>query len=204
MTIETYKFVCKCGEARIPSLVLMLKESTLMVPPGPPRGRSQKLRNDRAGLCVDDPDLFYAMCQNCLFTCNHRSPGRPKKYTDEERLWIRRNAPRIWRDNKLKELVQSYGSGGQWPTCIMCDNPATRTLYVGEFGKAPKANHAIRCRVLALKDEYWHSQFLPYCDFHEVMNIGQRKAHKQHLWQEHLNLTTWKASRTIEEIEASQ
>lgn len=204
LTIEHEKYTCRCGESRTRVLILMCK-GALFMQPGHPRTTYPTARNNRAFMVEHDPSKWYALCYNCHAAVNRRPPGRPKKYTDEERKWNRANAPKIYKANLLTNLLLSYGIKGKWPTCTMCDLPATRALYVGEFGKAPLGNHYWRCRGLALKDaktdRYWHSQFLPYCAFHEVSNIGERNRQWKAKVAAHNAEAQAKSTRTFADLE---
>lgn len=201
LTIPHYGYTCACGENRTRVLVLMCKGGPFLQS-GPPRTDRPNPRNKRAFQVAEDSSLWYAKCWNCLKATNH--PGRPKKYTDDQRKWNRKNRSKVYLANLNTRVIQSYGAKGVWPHCVMCDQPATRVLYVGEFGKAPLGNHYWRCRRLAITDPHWHSQFLPYCDHHEVSNIGQRKVQKTQLVQAQIAEALWKSSRTLAEIEARQ
>lgn len=199
VVLNTYKFTCACGQDNTRALILMCKGGPGLMP-GAPKSLRPKPRNDRA-LMVTNPDFWYAQCHNCYHKSNARSPGRPKKYTDEERKWMRNQYPKVYKANLNTRVVQSYGSRGEWPECITCLQPATRVLYIGEFGKAPIGNHAIRCKRLAITDPTWHMQYAPYCDNHEVMNIGQRAKQKKQIQAQELLETLWKSSRTLAELE---
>lgn len=199
LTIETYKYTCKCGEARTPVLILMCKGGPGLLA-GKPRTNRPGPRDSRA-LMATDSSLWYTQCQNCNQAFNRRPPGRPKKYTDAERKWSRNNYPKIYRANLLHKIVQSYGYDGQWPECVACMQPATRVLYIGEFGKAPLGNQYWYCRKLAITDPHWHSQFLPYCDHHEVSNIGTRMKQKRQIQAEQEMEALSKSSRTLAELE---
>lgn len=200
VAIETYKFICECGESRTPVLILMCKGGNFLQA-GPPRTDRPNPRSERAITVANDPSLWYARCQNCHWKASSRRPGRPPKHTDEERKWHKAHYPKVYKANLNRKVVQSYGSRGEWPECIACLQPATRVLYIGEFGKAPLGNHYWRCRKLAITDPTWHMQFAPYCDNHEAMNIGQRAKQKKQIQAEQLLETLWKSSRTLAELE---
>lgn len=200
MQIPRFNLTCACGEARTRALNLMCK-GVGFVSPGQPKTRNQKQRDDRAFLVGDDTSQWYAKCFNCLHNDSARSPGRPSKYTDEERKWNAQNYPKIYKGRIHQKAILSYGTKGAWPACVACDQPATRVLYIGEFGKAPIGNNYWRCRRLAITDPFWHSQFMPYCDHHEVMNIGQRKKEKNRLYYERLAETTYKAERSFVDLQ---
>lgn len=203
LTIEYERYSCACGETRTPVLILMCKGVAFM-PVGPPRSDRPSPRDRRAMLVGNDASLWYARCHNCHHQNLSRSPGRPPKYNDEERKWNRNNYPKIYRANLKAKIIRSYGSDGKWPTCLVCDLPATRTLYIGEFGQAPLGNHYWRCRKAGLTDPSWHIQFAPYCDNHEVSNIGQRKVEKTKLTNAQIADAQYKSTLSFAEHEARQ
>jgi hypothetical protein len=45
-------------------------------------------------------------------------------------------------------------------------------------------------------------QYAPYCDFHEVTNIAQRKAERRRRTQEQINEAMYKATLTLAQLEA--
>lgn len=197
-------YTCECGESNPRVLILMCKGGPGLQA-GAPRSDRAKPRDSRAILVTYDPSLWYACCYNCNHKATTRSPGRPKKYTDEQRKWNRINYSKVYKANLNTKVILSYGTRGSWPHCVACDEDATRVLYIGEFGKAPLGNQYWSCRRLAitpgpLKD-YWHNQFAPYCANHEVMNLGARNAYKKQLFLEELATTNYKASRTFEELQ---
>lgn len=197
LVLETYKYACECGERRTRVLILMFKGNTF-IQAGRPRTDRPIPRDKRAIQISESPELGYAQCHNCYAKHNLRGPGRPKKHKDEDRKWVRANYNKIYQGNINTKLLLSYGVQGSWPECVVCPRPATRTLYIGEFGKAPLGNHARRCRRLALlKENGWHMQFAPYCDFHQVSNIGERARQKKQIQHEQLLETLSKNARTL-------
>jgi hypothetical protein len=201
LQLQQHGMVCKCGEARTRCLILRNLPGPLLKG-GEPESNRENVRNARAFRVDEDPSLWYAECWNCREIRKGRKPGRPRKHSDEDRKWLRVNYNAVYRANLTTKLLQSYGNDGQWPECVMCLQPATRALYIGEFGKGPLGNHALRCRRMAISDPYWHSQFAPYCDHHEVMNVGQRHAEKQRRVQAKIDEALWKSTLTLAENEA--
>lgn len=168
--------------------------------PGLPPNRGPRGRDHRCGLVPHNPEHWFGRCHNCQQAIYRRSPGRPRKYkTAEDREFYYKNRTKIYLANLNTKVLQSYGAKGAWPGCVMCNQPATRVLYVGEFGKAPIGNQYWHCRKLAITDAHWHLQFAPYCDSHEVMNLGQRYHERKRRDNEHLMETLAKQSQILAE-----
>lgn len=195
--------VCKCGMAD-PSALILMRKIRGTDHGTPPTSKSARYRDDRALLASYDIDDYFARCYNCQQQLHGRGPGRPLKYkTPEDQKWQKENKNKMYFANLGMKVLMSYGIRGEWPSCTTCDQPATRVLYIGEFGKAPTPAHYWRCRRLAITDPYWHAQFTPYCDYHQAMPINERR-----LERNRLNLireldAMYKSTRTFADLVAA-
>lgn len=195
LAIADHKFTCACGENNPHALILLEHNGASG---REPKSKSVVYRDARAFLVYDQPNQYFARCYNCQQAIYNRPPGRPPKYkTHEEREFIRKNRTKIYLANLIRKVIQSYGIDGVWPSCVMCDSPATRTLFIGEFGKAPVGNQYVHCRRLALTEPHWHNQFAPYCEHHEVMNIAQRGKEYRRIQDERATDAREKSTRDI-------
>jgi hypothetical protein len=196
-TIRSEKYVCACGEKRPAALILMQKGPYDGHAGFAPCNNSARVRDHRCQLVGYDPTGWFARCYNCQQARYKRPPGRPCKLTHEEREWNRKNATAVWRAHVNTRVVQSYGENGKWPECSACMMPATKVLYVGEFGKGPSGKDVWRCRKMAIDDPYWHAQYAPYCDSHQPRTLPERKAEKKRRIQESMHNEMAAATRDL-------